>query len=423
MTGQGGTRRTVLRAAAAAPFALIPAGTHRAAAAPATGNAVLTWDLNAQASIWDVAREQPQVQARSFAMVHGAVYDAVNAIAGVRYQPYLLAPRARGTESTAAAVATAAHQVLLFLYPAQQAALVARYDEYLATIGDHPSKQDGIAVGSRAAAAMIAARRNDGAFGDQAWAVGTEPGQWRPTPPAFASDTAWVGHVKPFAIPRASMFRTAGPPALTGRAYARDFHEVRAVGGRDSTVRTADQTEAALWWHDRHLTEWEIRRQLATGHRLSTLETARMFAMATLSEADASIACFDEKRAWSRWRPVTAVQLADTDGNPDTVAEPGWLPLLTTPAHPDYTSGHTSRTGATMGTLTSFFGRDDIRFSASSADSGTTRHFTSFSQAVTEVTGARIWGGIHTRTADTAGAAIGAKVSSYITTHFFRRLR
>jgi hypothetical protein len=428
MAGRGGTRRNILRAAVAAPFALAPTvslGSRMAAAAPAqaAGNAVITWDLNAQTAIWDVAREQPQVQARSFAMVHGAMYDAVNAIAGTPYQPYLVAPRARGKESMAAAVAAAAYQVLLAMYPGQQAALQVQYDQYLAAIPDRPSKRDGVAVGNQAAAAMIAARRNDGAFGGQTWVVGTQPGQWRPTPPTFASDTAWVGHVKPFLIPDASMFRTAGPPALTSRTYARDINETKAVGAHDSTVRTADQTQAAIWWHDRHLTEWEIRRQIATSQHLNTLEAARMFAMANLAEADAAIACFNEKEAWMRWRPVTAIQLADTDGNPDTVADPNWTPLLITPAHPDYTSGHTSRTAATMGTLAYFFRRDDIPFSAFSVDSGTTRHFTSFSQAITEVSNARIWGGIHTRNADVEGTRIGAEVSRYITAHFFRPLR
>jgi hypothetical protein len=379
--------------------------------------------MNAQTSIWDIAREQPQVQCRSFAMVNGAVYDAVNAIGGVPYQPYLGAPRARGTESMAAATAAAATQVLLFLYPGQQARLQAQYNQYLAGLPDRPSTWRGVAVGNEAGTAMVEARRDDGAFGGEAWVVGKQPGQWRPTPPAFASDTAWVGHVKPFLIPDASMFRTSGPPALTSRQYAGEFNEVKAVGFVNSTLRTADQTQAAIWWHDRHLTEWEIRRQIATRHGLDTVGTARMFAMANLAEADAAIACFSEKEAWMRWRPVTAIQLADTDGNSDTVADPTWMPLLVTPAHPDFTSGHTCRTAATMGMLRHFFHRDDIPFSAFSVDSGTTRNFTSFSQALAEVIEARIWGGIHTRTADVVGARIGDKISAYAIAHWFRPRR
>ncbi|GAA4592196.1 vanadium-dependent haloperoxidase [Planotetraspora phitsanulokensis] len=386
-------------------------------------NAVIVWDRNAQTAIWDVARQQPQVQARSFAMVHGAVYDAVNAIAGSPYQPYLTAPAVKGNASTDAAVATAAFRVLNALFPAQQETLKTQYDESLAAIPDSPAKQRGISVGDQTAAAMIAARQNDGAFGSQTWPVGTQPGQWRPTPPTMANDGAWVGYLKPFLIPSGSMFRTSGPPALTSRQYTRDFNEVKTIGSVTSTVRTADQTQAAIWWHDRHLAEWEIKRQLATSQRLNTLQTSRMFAMVDLAEADATIACYNEKAAWTFWRPVTAIQLADTDGNPETVADPTWMPLLVTPPHPDFTSGHTCFTAASMSALRNFFGRDDISFSGYSADSGTTRYFRGFSQAIGEVINARIWGGIHTRTADIQGAKIGAQVTTYMVGHYFRPKR
>jgi hypothetical protein len=383
-------------------------------------NAVIMWDRNAQTAIWDVAGQQPQVQARSFAMVHGAVYDAVNAIAGVPYQPYLIAPQANGRESTDAAVGTAAFQVLNSLFPAQQARLQAQYDDWLATIPDSSAKRRGITVGSQTATAIINARQNDGAFANVSWPVGTQPGQWRPTPPTNANDGAWVGNLKPFLIPSVSMFRSSGPPALTSDRYAQDFNEVKAIGAANSTIRTADQTQAAIWWHDRHLGEWEIKRQLATTQRLNTLQTARMFAMVDLAETDATSACYNEKAAWMFWRPVTAIQLADTDGNPATDADPNWMPLLVTPPHPDFTSGHTCFTAASMGALKYFFGRDDIPFSAYSEQSGTTRYFSSFSQAIAEVIEARIWGGIHTRTADVEGAKIGAQVTSYMIQNYFQ---
>ncbi|SNT62228.1 PAP2 superfamily protein [Streptosporangium subroseum] len=386
-------------------------------------NSVIVWDSNAQTAIWDIAGQQPQVQARSFAMVHGAIYDAVNAIAGAPYQPYLIAPSANGTESTNAAVATAGFRVLDALFPDQQVRLKAQYDESLAAIPDGTAKRRGIIVGTQTASAMIAARQNDGAFGSQSWTVGTRPGQWQPTPPAFASDGAWVGYLKPFLIPSASMFRTSGPPSLTSSRYTRDFNEVKAIGSATSTTRTADQTQAAIWWHDRHLVEWEIKRQLATTQRLNTLQAARMFAMVDLAEADATTACYNEKGAWNFWRPVTAIQLADTDGNPKTVADPGWMPLLVTPPHPDFTSGHTCFTAASMSALAYFFGRDDISFSGYSAASGTTRYFRGFSQALAEVVNARVWGGVHTRTADEQGAKIGAQVTAYMVAHYFKPKR
>ncbi|BCJ50738.1 hypothetical protein Asp14428_22130 [Actinoplanes sp. NBRC 14428] len=342
-------------------------------------------------------------------------------MAGTPYQPYLIAPHARPGSSADAAVATSAHRVLASLFPAQDATLRARYDEALAAIPDGRAKSDGIAVGEATAAAMIAARSDDGAFGDATWNVGTAPGQWRPTPPAFAQDGAWVGDLEPFVIPGVAPFGVPGPPALTSAGYARDVNEVRALGSATSTVRTADQTRAAVWWHDRRLTEWEIKRQLATSQRLSPLQTARMFAMADVANADALIVCFAEKRRWNFWRPITAVQLGDTDGNPATGADPSWTPLLVTPPFPDYTSGHTCSTSAIMAALRRFFGRDDVPFSAYSADAGATRSFGGFSQALAEVVEARIWGGVHFRSADVRGVSIGTRVSGYVLSHEFGR--
>jgi hypothetical protein len=430
--GQNRSHRRTLTVAAVLAFALALAlaspvaygsSPGSADSVPGSADSVITWDRNAQAAIWDVAGQQPWVQGRSFAMVHGAIYDAVNAIAGTPYQPYLVAPRAGRHASTDAAVATAAYRVLLALFPDQETRLRAQYDDSLAAIPDGAGKRSGISVGRQAAAAMVAARQNDGSFGDQTWVVGTRPGQWRPTPPTFAADGAWVAHVKPFLIPSVSPFLTSGPPALTSAAYARDLNEVKAVGAANSMVRTPDQTDAAIWWHDRRLTEWEIKRQLAAGQHLDVLQAARMFAMVDLAQADAAIVCFTAKATWSFWRPVTAVQLADTDGNPATVGDPAWMPLLITPPFPDYTSGHACASGASMSMFRTFFHRDDIAFSAFSEASGTTRHFTGFSQALTEVINARVWGGIHFRSADIDGARIGAQVTKFVARHAFRPMQ
>ena len=414
---RGTARLAVL--ALIAPVAFAPAAAQAQAPTSMGGgtNAVIAWDVNAQTAIYEVARQQPYVTSRSFAMVQGAVYDAVNAIAGSPYEPYLAAPRAHRGDSVDAAVASSAYQVLLSLFPEQADSLLVQYDASLAAIPDGRSKQGGIAVGDASAATMIAARANDGAFGNGAWVVGTQPGQWRPTPPAYAQDGAWVGDLKPFAIPSATMFRTSGPPALTSAAYAKDLNEVETIGSATSTVRTADQTEAARWWHDRRLTEWAIKRQIATNERLDTLQTARLFAMVDITLADASVACFNEKKFWSFWRPITAIQLADTDGNPATTADPAWTPLLITPPFPDYTSGHACATASDMTAMRHFFGRDDISFSAYSADSGTTRSYDSFSSALAELIEARIWGGIHFRTADVQGAKIGEGVARYVYRH------
>jgi hypothetical protein len=390
-------------------------------------NSVVTWNVNAQTAIWDIARESPWVQARSFAMVQGAVYDAVNAIAGAPYEPYLLAPAATGRESTDAAVATAAHQVLLSLFPAQADRLRAEYDAYLATIPEGAAKQAGVAIGGGTAAAMIAARQNDGAFGPETFPVGSEPGQWRPVPLPNGNPGgnagAWVADLRPFFIASPTAYRTAGPPALTSRQYAREVNEVKAIGAANSTTRTADQTDSARWWHDRRLTQWEINRQLIATQRLNALQAARLLALVNLSVADATTACFNEKRHWRFWRPYHAITLADTDRNPETAADPYWTALLITPGSPDYTSGHGCYTGAATTILALFFGRDNIRFSATSADTGTTRSFNSFSQALVELINARIWGGIHFRSADVQGARIGVQVSTYLWTHRMRPRR
>ena len=381
------------------------------AAATSTPNAVVTWNVHAQTAIYEVARQSPTATARSFAMVQGAVYDAVNAIEGTPYEPYLVAPRSRRGDSAPAAVATAAHHVLLSMFPAQAESLRLRYDEALAAIPDGRSKRGGIAVGEAAAAAMIAARRDDGAFSDATWKVGTAPGEWRPTPPGFLQVGAWFAFLKPFVIRDPADFRTPGPPALTSARYARDQNEVKALGSATSTVRTQDQTEAAIWWDDPRLVEWEIKRQLATTHRLGMMQAARMFAMVDVAAADSLIACYQEKWLWSLWRPVTAIPLADTDGNPATAPDPAWTPLRVTAPSTEYPSGHACFTSATTMAMRRFFGRDNLRFSAHSADSGTTRHYDSLSVAMAELMEARIWAGVHYRTAVVDGERLAATVT------------
>jgi hypothetical protein len=401
------------------PVAFPPAAAQAQTAA--IPNAVITWNTHAQTAIYEVARQSPTATSRSFAMVQGAVYDAVNAIAGTPYEPYLIAPRARPSDSTPAAVAAAAYRVLLSLFPGQAESLRARYDESLAAIPDGPSKLRGIAVGEAAAAAMIDARRDDGAFANVPWTVGTEPGQWRPTPPDYFNVGAWFATLKPFAVRDPGDFGTPGPPALTSAAYARDLNEVKDVGSATSTVRTPDQREAAIWWDDLRLVEWEITRQLATTHRLDTLQTARLFAMVDMAAVDTMIACYKEKKFWSFWRPVTAIPLAEEDGNPATVPDPDWMPLRITHPSTEYPSGHACFTSATVAGLRKFFGRDDLSFSAYSADSGTTRHYDSLSEAMAELVEARIWAGLHFRSAAEDGQPLGAAVARDVLQHEFGR--
>ena len=213
----------------------------------------------------------------------------------------------------------------------------------------------------------------------------------------------------------------AGPPALSSAAYARQLNEVKVLGAATSTVRTPDETEAAIWWDDYRQVEWSIKRDLAAGHRLGPLETARMLAMVDVSTADAMISCYQQKRRWSFWRPVTAIPLADADGNPATDADPAWTPLRVTAPSPEWPSGHACYTSAIMTALRKYFGRDSLSFSAYSADAGTTRHFRSLSSARAELMEARIWGGVHYRGAVVQGDRLGNAVTHAVLAEEFGR--
>jgi hypothetical protein len=400
-------RGVVVMAAFAMAVPLVVTSAPAQARPAPTPNVVLTWDVHAQNAIFEVARQGPTTAARSFAIVTGAVYDAVNAIAGTPYEPLLAAPPSRRGDSTPAAVATAAYRTLLWMFPAQADSLRAQYDQSLSAIPDGPAKTGGIAVGGATAAAMIENRGDDGAFADTPWPTGTAPGQWRPTPPKFVNTGAWFADLKPFVLRAPSDHRAPGPPALTSAAYARALNEVKHLGSDTSKKRTDEQTEAAIWWDDLRLVEWSIRRQLATTHRLSTLQTARMFAMTDITAADTLIACYRQKVRWSFWRPVTAIPLADTDGNPATHADPSWTPLRETAPSAEYPSGHACFTTAVTTGLRTFFGRDNLTFSAFSADSDTTRRYHSLSKATAELVEARVWAGVHYRFASEDGARLG----------------
>jgi hypothetical protein len=380
----------------------------------AAGNSVTDWNVRAQHAIADVAQQLPWNQTRSFAMVSGAVYDAVNAIDGMPYRPYLVAPAARRSYSKDAAVATAAHDVLVGILPAQRSALDQQYDEALDAIPDGPRKAGGVAVGARAADAMLAARMNDGVDASQTWIVGTQPGRWRPTPPFMIGISAQIGFMRTFAIPDADLFRSPPPNALTSARYAADFNEVKSIGAASSTTRTSDQTEAALFWGGQQNPWWSIFDQIALARHLSVSQTARMLALVNISSHDSFIANFKAKHHWSSWRPITAIPEAGADGNPDTAPESDWTPLLPTPPVPEHPSGHAMASATITTILTLFFRTDRMAFTGYSRDTNTTRHYARFSDALKEIVNSRVWGGIHFRTADDQGAVEGAKLATYV---------
>jgi hypothetical protein len=388
----------------------------------AHADAVMDWNVYAGNSLAVTARQPPTPASIHMAMVRGAMYDAVNGI-DRSYRPYLVLPAAQPWDSMDAAAATAAYRVLVYLVPAQQPALAPLYEASLATVPDGPSKDGGIAAGETAAAAMIAARTDDGRFGPFRFTAALTPGAWRPELPLFGSDPfAWVGQVKPFLVESTSQFRSDGPNELTSAAYAADFAEVNALGALNGSTRTADQTDQALFWgvENGTLLLARITRTIVANAGLALPDEARLFGMLGLTVADANINCWNDKAYWSSWRPLTAIRLADTDGNPATAADSAWQPLLGTPPFPEHPSGHACATGANVATLQSFFGTDKMTFTVFSPGSGTSRTFTRFSEMIKEVIDARVYAGIHFRTADVQGAIIGKKTAQWAQKHYFQ---
>jgi hypothetical protein len=403
---------------------LVAVGALLALAAPARADTVTEWNLHATNTLIVAAGQPPQASVPHLAMVHGAVYDAVNAIDG-RYAGYLLSARlATPSDSKEAAAATAAYRVLAHLVPAQQPALDAEYAASLAGIPAGPAKTRGVAVGDAAAAAMIAARTGDGRFGSFRFAVGPGPGVWRPVLPAFVNDPfAWLKDVKPFLIRSSSQFRSRGPLALTSREYARELAEVKELGAATSIARTADQTLAARYWAENPPATWSrIFRALSAQRGLSLAENARLYAMLYLTAADALITVWGDKARRPFWRPITAIREAGGDGNPRTEPDAGWLPLIPTPPYPDHPSGHTALSGSIVATLQQFFRSDRIAWSDTN-NAGLTRSFTRLSHAIDEVVDARVWSGIHFRTADEQGEHIGTQVARWRERHHFQPIR
>ena len=396
------------------------------ASASARADAVSDWNVNAVNALVGTAGQSPTVSTVHLAMVHGAVYDAVNSI-DERYEPYLVNVRARGWYSRDAAAATAAYRILVAIVPGQQPTLGPLYDASLASIPAGEAKQGGIAVGEIAAAAMLTSRTGDGRGGAYRFPAPATPqdpwpvGQWRPVLPAFGNDPgAWVKDVRPFLIRDPLRYASDGPYPLGSRAYTRDFNEVKAIGSLTSSTRTADQTDQAKFWAEGPQPWTRAARQLAVERRLSSNDTARMFAMLYTTAADAAISTWTDKARWLFWRPITAIREAASDGNPDTAAEATWAPLINTPAYPDQPSGLSSLSAAMAESLERVFGHR-VRFSMTSLNSNTTRSYRSFSDAVDEVVDARVYSGIHFRKADVDGAVLGEDVARDGLEHNFER--
>jgi hypothetical protein len=354
------------------------------------------------------------------ALVQAAVHDAVQAIQR-RFEPY--AATLQGSGSPDAAVAAAAYGVLLGIYAKQQPLLDAKYNEFLATnkLAGNPA----LAVGQQVAAVLLKQHRPVVALPD--YVGGTKPGEWRPTPSLLGTPAApapfspmanvYLGQVRPYTLERATQFRADAPPALTSAEYLRDYNEVKAVGGRVSAKRTAAQTDLAYFWSENYVAQWNrALRSIVDARRMDVGDRARLFALANLAAADAAIVCWDSKRFFSAWRPVTAIREAEGDGHPGTAGDAAWEPLVNTPNYPDHTSGANAVTAAMTTTLERFFGTDTFEFTVTSDAALATqeaRTFKRFSDAAQEVVEARIFLGIHFRFADEAARTQGRRVADW----------
>ena len=334
------------------------------------------------------------------------------------YQPYVGHLRARGTTNVDAAVAAAAHRILVTQFPTQQSALDASYATSLANISDGPAKTRGVAVGEQAAADVQQARAHDGFQANVPYSFGSGPGVWiLPTDnPATTPATPWAAEMTPFIMNTADQYRPGPPPALTSPAYTASYNETKDYGSAISAVRTAEQTDIALFWgRGRPDAQYNSGiRDLVTTHNFSRVQAARALALTNLVAADAFIACFDGKYTYSAWRPYTAIRAGDTDGNPDTVADPTWTPLVRTPNHPEYPANHACVTTSFATTVDNLLGPAHFSVTIPGTPASTElRHYTSSSQLITEIANARIWDGVHFRFSTDAGTTIGRSVAHY----------
>jgi hypothetical protein len=356
--------------------------------------------------------------------VNLAMYDAVNAI-DRRYQQY--GPEFHGPRdaSKEAAAISAAYQTLLNYFPGQAAALQAQYDAAIAGIPDGQAKASGLAVGQIAAARIVALRTGDGRGANVPYTYPTspEPGVWIPTPPAFVPPaTPWVAQMVPFTMQSASQFLPVnGPPDLGSQQWVREFNEVKLLGAANSSVRTAAQTEIALFWTANPVaTFFGAFGQLAIDRHLSLSKSARLLAMLSVAFTDGGIGCWNAKYHFSFWRPVTAIPNADIDGNPGTEADSTWLPLASTPPHPEFPAAHGCATGAIAKTLENFFGTPNVKFSVNSAVTHTTHTYYNVGQLETEAYWARIYAGFHYRHSLDEGFQLGHRVAKQLNQNFFQ---
>lgn len=390
--------------------------------APAKADVVLDW--NEIAVNTAVANKQnPFAQARYAAIVQMAVFEAVNSITG-EYEPYLGTITAKRDASPDAAAIEAAYQVLNFYFPNSASALLNAYTNSLSQIADGQAKLDGIAVGDAAAAAMIALRANDGSSPPQfAVPASPAPGVWQATPSCPIVNGVAVGvalqwqNVTPFGIPSASDFLLGPPPALASNEYAKAYNEVMMVGSIDSAQRPPDRTNVALFYAASSPTQVfnQAAEQVAGQSGSSLSENARALALINMAMSDSLVASFLNKYRYNFWRPETAVHAGATDGNSNTVGDPTWAPFITTPCFPSYPSNHGSAGNGAAEVMRRLYGEAGHMITLTNPAVPTiVLQYTSFKQITDDISDARVYGGIHFRTDQEAGADLGRAVGTAV---------
>jgi len=383
------------------------------------------WNQIAQQTLVADTTKAPVEDILYMGFVQAAVYNAVVGIEG-RYEPYHFKARAHHRASSQAAAVAAAHKILVTYSPAAKADLDAKYAASLLKIPNSKAKTRGVAFGELAADTLIAQRAHDGRNADIHFTQPAAPGVWRPTPPAFAQFSApWLGFVTPLLVRSGAQFGKIGPPPrLTSARYTREFQEVKALGSVNSTERTDEQTATALFYSGLAFVQFNTAlRDQVDVRKLDIVDAARMFAAVDMSFADAEISVWYSKYVYGFWRPITAIRLADTDGNPATTADPSWTPLKATPPYPDYVSGYSGGIGAFTRALQDAFDTRHLHLtfiSTAPEAAGAERKYDSGRKARQDVVDARVWLGYHFRTADVRGARMGQQVAEWGLDHYFR---
>lgn len=395
-----------------------------AAAPTARTDVVLDWD----ALMLDAIRADntaPTISTRNLAILHVAIYDAVNSILRT-HQPYMVLADPPANADPAAATIGAGYEIMKALYPSFRGRADQLYQAGVASLPSGPATSQSLNFGAQIALQTLASRQADGANTDIPYIPSDAPGQWRRTPPFFRPPlTPQWRHVKLFCLPEKEPFVPPPPPPLDSPEYAAAFNEVKAIGGVGSLLRTTYQSETAVFWSDFSYTamppgHWhEIAATISRDRGTSLADNARLFALLSLAHADAGIICWEAKYRYNFWRPVTAIQRADEDGNPATEPDPSWDHYLVSPPFPDHTSGHSTFSAAGAEVLTQFYGTDAITFTATS-DSlpGVVRTYHSLAECADEVGMSRIYGGIHYSFSNRDGKTSGRKVAQFILANY-----